>query len=176
VQYSPPVTQEPEYAPTYSLEERVKYTLISLAIAGAVIFVCNFVLFPRLLMLINHVECQTVYGVSGVAVVMYMAFVGIPLAAAAATAPFILPLALGAIRTRQYPPPGRKVLRKVKIQRGPAAVRMGWFALSFVPFFLALAVWGSFQAASISRLAAGTQMDCVRVPEHPAPPAPRSPP
>jgi len=47
---------------------------------------------------------------------------------------------------------------------------MGWFALSFVPFFLALAVWGSFQAASISRLAAHTHMDCVRVPEHPAPP------
>jgi hypothetical protein len=158
--------EEPEYAPTYTREERVKYGLITFGVALAVIFVCNFVLFPRLLMLINHVECQTVYGVSGVAVVMWSVFVGLPLSGAILVGAFIVPRAIAAIRAQQYPAPGRKVLRQVRIRRGRAAVLLGCYELALIPFFVALALWGSFQAESISRLAAHTQMDCVRVPEH----------
>ena len=163
------MAEEPEYAPTYSREERIRYVLIGLAVGGVVIFTCNFVLFPRLLMLIDRVECQTVYGVQGVALVMWTIFVGLPLACALSVGAFIVPRAVAAIRARQYPAPGRKVTRRMLIRRGRAAILLGWLELSFIGFFIALAIWGGFQADAISRQAARTQMDCVRVPEHPAP-------
>jgi hypothetical protein len=156
---------EPEYAPTYTREERVRNVLIALAVGGAVIFVCNFLLFPKLLMLVNHVECQTVYGFSGVAVVMYSVFVGLPLSCAVSLGAFIVPRSVASIRTRQYPAPGRKVNRPIRIRRGRAAVLQAWLDISFIGFFVAIAIWGSFQAGAISRQAAHTHMDCVRVPE-----------
>src|SRR4051812_28081857 len=159
---------EPEYAPTYSREERIRNALIGFGIACAVVFACNFVLFPKLLMLVDHVECQTVFGMSGVALVLWMVFVGLPLASAISLGAFVVPRAVAAIRARQYPAPGRKVNRPMLIRRGRPAVLHGWFELSFIGFFVAIAVWGAFQAAAISRQAAQTHMDCVRVPEHPA--------
>ncbi len=159
-------TEEPEYAPTYTREERVKYVLISLAIAGAVIFVCNFALFPKLLMLVNRVECHGAYGFSGVTAVLWTVFVGLPLACGISAGAFIVPRAAAAIRARQYPAPGRKVVHKVRIRRGRDAVLHACLELALVGFFVVIAIWGSFQADSISRMAASTQMDCVRVPEH----------
>jgi hypothetical protein len=163
------VIEESEYAPTYSREERVKYALVGFAVACAVIFLCNFVLFPRLLMFVNRVECQTVFGVSGVALVVSMLFVGLPLAIAAALGVFVVPRAVAAIRARQYPAPGRKVSGQVRIRRGSRAVLHGWVDLAGIGLCVAIAIWGSFQARDITRQAAHTTMDCVRVPEHPAP-------
>ena len=163
------MAEEPEYAPTYSREERIRNVLIGLAIGGVVIFSCNFVLFPKLLMLVNRAECQTVFGVPGVAMVLWMVFVGLPLACALSVGAFVVPRAVAAIRARQYPAPGRKVTRRTLIRRGRAAVLLGWLELSFIGFFIAIAIWGGFQADTLSRQAAHTQMDCVRVPEHPAP-------
>jgi hypothetical protein len=164
---------EPEYAPEYSREERVKHVLLGLAIGLLVIFACNFVLFPRLLMLADRAHCQTVFGISGVAVVMSIVFVAVPLAFAASLGTFVIPRALAAIRARQYPAPGRKVSGKVQIRHGGRAVLLGAFDIAFIGVFVGIAVWGSFQAADISQKAAHTQMDCVRVPEQPSPPGQR---
>jgi hypothetical protein len=166
------VPEEPEYAPEYSREERVKHALLAFGIALVVIFGCNVLLFPRLLMLVNHVECQTVFGIQGVAVVMFMVFVGVPLAIAVSVGAFLVPRALAAIGARQYPAPGRKVNGKVRIRRGRAALPPACFDLACIALLVVTAIWGSFQAAAISAQAAQTHMDCVRVPEHPAAPAP----
>jgi hypothetical protein len=163
---------EPEYAPEYSREERIRHALLGLGIGLFVIFACNFLLFPRLLMLVNRTECQSVFGVSGVAVVMSVMFVGLPLAVAASLGAFVIPRAVAAIRARQYPAPGRKVSGKVEIRRGRRAVLLACFDIAYIGLFVAIAAWGSFQAADISRTAAHTRMDCVRVPEKPAPAGP----
>jgi hypothetical protein len=159
------VPEEPEYAPEYSREERVRHVLLGFGIGLVVIFACNFVLFPRLLMLAHHGDCQTVFGMSGVTLVLSIVFVGIPLAIAASLGAFVVPRAVGAIRARQYPASGRKVSGKVRIRRGSVAVLLGCFDLAYITLFVAIAIWGSFQAASISNTAAHTTMDCVRVPE-----------
>jgi hypothetical protein len=161
------VAEEPEYAPKYSREERVRYALLGFAVAFVVIFLCNFVLFPRLLMLVNRTECQTVFGISGVALVMAMVFVGLPLAIAVSLGVFVIPRALAAIRARQYPAPGRKVSGQVRIRRGRRAVWQASTDIAGIGLFVAIAIWGSFQARDITRQAAHTTMDCVRVPEHP---------
>jgi hypothetical protein len=166
------VQQDPEFAPEYSREERIKHVLLGLAIGLLVIFACNFVLFPRLLMLADRAHCQTVFGISGVAVVMSLVFVALPLAFAASLGAFVIPRAVAAIRARQYPAPGRKVSGKVEIRRGRRAVLLACFDIAYIGLFVAIAAWGSFQAADISRTAAHTRMDCVRVPEKPAPPGP----
>jgi hypothetical protein len=161
------VPEEAEYAPQYSREQRIKHALLGFGIACAVIFTCNVVLFPKLLMMVHGNECQTVFGVSGVAVVMCLVFVGLPLAIAASLGAFVIPRALAAIRARQYPAPGRKVSGKVRIRRGGSAVLNGWADIGGIGLLVAIAIWGSFQATAISRQAARTPMDCVRVPEHP---------
>lgn len=159
------VTEQPEFAPQYTREERVKYQVMAAAIAGTVVLVCNFVVFPQLLMLARHVECQGVYGFSGVGAVVWMAFVGLPLACGIAAGVFIIPRAVAALRARQYPAPGRKVVHQVRIRHGREAVLHAGLELALVAFFFSIAAWGAFQADAIARMAAHTQMDCVRVPE-----------
>lgn len=142
-------TQEPEYAPQYPMRERVKYAVLGVGFAAVVIGTFEVWLFPLWSAFVKTAHCRTVLGIAGTAVVMYVTFVGIPLGAAITSGAFIVPLALRSIRARHYPPPGQKVLGKVRIQTGRRAVLSAATNLALVGALVALGVWGSFQARKI---------------------------
>jgi hypothetical protein len=54
------------------------------------------------------------------------------------------------VRGSRFPPAGEKVLRRTRVRRGAAARRIGCFYLFVSTPLLALAIWGGFQAHSLS--------------------------
>lgn len=58
-----------------------------------------------------------------------LATIGVAVAVALAGGIPLLLLARQILKTGQFPPPGRRVLRDTPLRRGPAAMRMAWAAI-----------------------------------------------
>jgi hypothetical protein len=149
-----------EYAPQYTRQERIRQVLWMLPVAAFVLLGFKYGIESRYKDFVDHVNCRTVLGVSGVRVLFYGLFVGLPLLIAATVGPFIILPALAGIRARQYPAPGRKVRGQVKIRRGRAAVVRAWLEIAAVGLFVLIALWGLPKAADLSAWAEHKKVDC----------------
>lgn len=138
-------------AETYSRAERIRFAGIGIVLGAVAIGTSKLWIFPWLVSYSSVAPCRSILGINGATVIWYSFFVGLPLLAA-----FVAGLGFGRhgmhiLRKKQFPLPGAKVFRATRIKRGTAAIRIGYLhVFAFVPF-LALAVLGYSQTATLPR-------------------------
>lgn len=139
------------YAPLYSKRERIRLALKLALVFGPLFLIGHYWFVPRVGEYARYANCYRYGEFSGVEVLLYGMFVGIPLSTALLVALLFGPRSLRVIRAGQDPLPGEKVLRKTRYRYG----RMAWltpiYTVLFVIFFIGVAIWGAAQAKQINR-------------------------
>lgn len=140
-----------EFAEEHTKAERIRVGVLGVLFGAIVVILSKTFLFPWIREFADSAPCRKVFGIEGLTVLWYGLFVGIPLHSA-----LLVVIALGwrgykILRDGQCPPDKEKVYRLTKILRGTKARRIGYMHVSaFLPF-LALTIWGSFQAEEMSK-------------------------
>ncbi|MBD8879112.1 hypothetical protein IHE49_01300 [Rhodanobacter sp. 7MK24] len=155
------MSELPEFAEEYSFHERVRMLVRCLVIGGTFILLWKLWLLPTFTAFAATAQCRSVFGVPGTDVLWYGLFVVFPLFLALVFGFIEGRHGLKILRDGQSPPIAAKVLRPTRIKRGPAARRAGYlYALAFMPF-VGIAIWGYFQAASLSRMSHSKHPVCT---------------
>lgn len=138
-----------EYAPEYSLAERVRFAVFGLAAGALVVAVCQLWLFPQLREFSTSAHCRSVFGFSGTAVLFHGVFVGLPLLAALLVGVLVGRRGVKVLRQGRLPPSGEKVFRRTPVIRGVKAKAIGYVQLIAAVPLLGLAIWGTFEARAL---------------------------
>ncbi|QSX38619.1 hypothetical protein [Shewanella sedimentimangrovi] len=93
----------------------------------------------------DTVHCHTPFGYSGISVLWYSMFVGMPLFGAVFIGLFTLPIGIKGLVHGQFPPRGVKVLRPTKILTGWRANLKSGAYVSIPIFLILFSIWGYFQ-------------------------------
>lgn len=162
----------PEFAPKHSRATKIRVVALYLLAGGATVLLSQAWLFPALSAFASSADCREVFGVSGVKVLFYGLFLGVPLFCALVVGLTIGRRGYRILRDGQLPPIGEKVFRPTRITRGTKAKWAGYLHL-FSPLpLLAIAVWGLPQAHQLSRMSLDPQRKCaaghavIRTPEN----------
>jgi hypothetical protein len=155
------MTDLPEFAEEYTLPERIRLCVAGSVVGGALVLSWKLWLLPWFHAFAESAPCRSVFGFSASAVLFYGLFAGFPIFLAGVFACMEGRRGLKILRDGQSPPVGAKVLRPTRIRRGAAARRIGYLNLLFFVPFLAIAVWGFFQAKSLSRLPQQKHPTCM---------------
>lgn len=150
-----------EFAPEYSRAERVRFVVRWSAIGGLLVLACRLWFFPWLHQFSASAHCRSIFGVSGTVVLLYGAFVGIPLFACALVGVLVGWRGYKVVRQGRIPPAGEKVFRPTRVVRGAKAKLLGFLQLSTAALPFLLAVWGSFQAHSLAAQAERAPARCA---------------
>lgn len=143
----------PEFAEEYSFRERVRLCTVGLIVGGVLVLMWKLWLLPAFTAFAASAHCRSVLGIAGTTVLWYGLFVGFPLFLALIFACMEGRHGVKILNDGQSPPIGSKVLRPTRIKRGAAARRAGYLRLvAFTPFVV-IAIWGFFQAESLSQRA-----------------------
>jgi len=140
-----------EFAEEYTFKERLRLVLIGLAVGGVLLFGWKGWVLPRWAEFAQTAHCYEFRGLSGTAVVFYTLFVGLPVFLALCAMLLFSRRGLKILRDRQFPYKGEKVFRPTKIKRGRAASIIGWQHILAPLVFVAIAIWGGFQARELVR-------------------------
>ncbi|MDO6638479.1 hypothetical protein Q4557_00700 [Shewanella sp. 5_MG-2023] len=103
-------------------------------------------LFPFISWYTTTAHCHTPFGFSGISVLWYSVFVGLPVFCALLVSVSLLPLGLKGLKHQQFPPIGVKVFKPTSIQRGWKAKAKSLSCLALPLLFISVAIWGYFQA------------------------------
>ena len=153
-----------DYAPEYSHAERIRFVVRGVIAGALIVAVCQLWFFPLLREFSADAHCRSVLGVSGIAVVFYGVFVGVPLQAALLLAAFVGRRGYKVLREGRLPPAGEKVFRPTPVIRGTRAKMLGYvYLLAAAPLF-GMAVWGSFQAQLLVTEAHNRPKSCAANP------------
>ncbi len=134
-----------EYAEEFSKGEKLRRILLALLLGLFIMITHNKWVFPFISWYAETVHCHNPLGYSGISVLWYSLFVGLPLFCALLVGLPLIPIGIKGLRDKQFPPKGVKVYKPTKILRGWQADLKSIFHL-FVPFFLVLfSLWGYFQ-------------------------------
>ena len=140
-----------EFAPLYSTRERIRLVAImGAAVIGFYLF-GEFWLEPFVFRYAQFANCYQYGAFNGVEVLWYSGLVGLPLSVTVVFAIMLVPGSLRAIRARQYPPPGEKVLRPTRYRRGGQALILPVVQLFIILFMLGVSVLGGLQAHEMTR-------------------------
>ncbi|WP_153067013.1 hypothetical protein [Steroidobacter cummioxidans] len=142
---------EPEFAPQYSPRERWHRLLLHVALGTLLAAAVYWWALPRFRSFSADAPCELIFGVPGSTVLIYGAIVGAPLAAAVLIVLLTARQSLETIATRRYPPPGRKVYRRVKIKKGWQAIVFALIPAMFVAYLCVLSSQGMSMAARMAR-------------------------
>lgn len=140
-----------DYAPEYTNRERALFVIkqifwVLLLYAAAQLWFFNW-----LAEYSDKANCYYYGDVTGVHLVMYGLFLGIPLSIAFIIAIFEGRRSIRIFRLGQNPLPGEKVFKKTKYKYGREAKIQPVVLLLFIGFLLVLAGWGSMQAYKITQ-------------------------
>lgn len=142
---------DPELAPQYSPKERRRRLLLHVVIGTLLGAALYWWALPRFRSFSADAACEVIFGVPGSTLLIYAAFVGLPLAAAILIVLLTARQSIETIATRRYPPPGRKVYRRVKIKKGWQAVAVALIPAMFVTYLCVLSSQGMTKAAQLAR-------------------------
>ncbi|WP_163132178.1 hypothetical protein [Agarivorans sp. Alg241-V36] len=94
---------------------------------------------------VDTAHCHTPFGYSGISVVWYALFVGLPLLCAIVIGPFTAPIGYKGLIQKQFPPKGFKVFKPTKIIRGWKSSLMSVIQLLIPIVLIIFSIWGYFQ-------------------------------
>ena len=133
---------ENEYTEVYTKREKIYRILIYITIAAIIILPCEKWFFPWLSWFASTAHCHELWGVSGIKLLWYGLFVGIPFV-------FIFPYGVYGlfrghkiIKQKQVPLNGEKYFNKVKISKGKSAILQGYAHYIILPFAIIFMLWG----------------------------------
>ena len=131
----------------------IRKSFLAVAAAAVLSFylMARFWLEPFLSRYAKFANCHQYGTINGAEVLMYGVFAGLPLSLTLFFSVLLGPGSLRAIRARQDPPPGEKVLRPTRYRRGTKALIRPAALLLTISFMLGVSVWGSFQAYEMTR-------------------------
>lgn len=142
---------EPEFAPQYSPKERRRRLLLHVVVGTLLGAAVYWWALPRFRSFSQEAPCESIFGVPGSTILIYGAFVGAPLAAAILIVLLTARQSIETIATRRYPPPGRKVYRRVKIKKGWQAIAFALIPAMFITYLCVLSSQGMTKAAEMAR-------------------------
>lgn len=142
---------EPEFAPQYSPKERRRRLLLHVVVGTLLGVAVYWWVLPRFRLFSGDAPCESIFGVAGSTVLIYGAFVGAPLAAAILIVLLTARQSIETIATRRYPPPGRKVYRRVRIKKGWQAIAIALIPAMFITYLCVLSSQGMTRAAEMAR-------------------------
>jgi hypothetical protein len=157
---------ESEFAPQYSPKERRRRLLLHVVIGTLLAAAVYWWALPRFRSFSTAAQCEVVFGVPGSTLLIYAAFVGAPLMAAILIVLLTARQSIETIATRRYPPPGRKVYRRVKIKKGWQAIVFALIPAMFITYLGVLSSHGMTRAAEITREAQQSN-ECDTKPNQP---------
>ncbi|AGH80853.1 hypothetical protein PCNPT3_04555 [Psychromonas sp. CNPT3] len=94
---------------------------------------------------VDTAHCHTLLGYSGISVMWYSIFVGLPLFIALMIGIVSVPIGYKGFIEKQFPPKGMKVYKPTKILRGWKANVKSMLHLLFPACLILFSVWGYFQ-------------------------------
>jgi len=134
-----------EYAEEFSKPEKFKRIFLFLLL-GILVFIINEKWYlPFINWYTETVHCHTPLGYSGISVMWYSLFVGLPLFCALIIGVVTVPIGYKGVIHQQFPPKGMKVYKPTKILRGWKGNVKSIFHLLIPTFLILFAVWGYFQ-------------------------------
>ena len=137
------------HAPLYTTRERVLILFKALAVVLPLFLFAWLWLLPWLQDYLPDAHCHRYGSLTGMHLLLYGAFVGLPLSLALLILLFEGRRGLRVLRVGQYPLPGEKVLRKTRYRYGTAARIRPLLLLLCVCFMLAMSAWGYLQATAL---------------------------
>lgn len=138
------------FAPQYSTAERVRLVLILAAIAIPVYLLSELWFFDWLSDYAAIANCHVYGNLTGVHLLFYGMFVGIPASLALLVLSFEGRRSLRVLRLGQNPLPGEKTLRKTRYKYGAAARLQPIGLIAAILFLLGLSIWGAGQARQLT--------------------------
>ena len=138
-----------EYAEEFSKPEKIKRICLAMLLGVLGLIINEKWYLPFINWYVSTVHCHTPFGYSGISVMWYSIFVGLPLLCAFIIGVFSIPIGCKGLMHKQFPPKGMKVYNPTKILRGwKGNVKSIFFLL--IPISLILfSVWGYFQATDL---------------------------
>lgn len=140
-----------DFAPLYTTRERVVIVLKILAVAAPVYIAGYYWIFPWLRGYAESAHCDRFGAFSGLELLLYGVFVGMPLAIALMLWLIEGKNSLRAWRLGQSPLPGEKVLRKTRYRFGAAARIRPLVTAVIIAILLGVAIRGGFEAGKLVR-------------------------
>ncbi len=137
-----------EYAEEYPKTEKYKRVFLFILLGGLCVIINEKWFLPFLNWYVDTVYCHQPFGYSGISVLWYSLFVGIPLLVVLLSIPYDF-ICIRAIRQQQFPPQGMKVYKPTKIRRGWQANAQALFFLLITFCFIVFSVWGYFEAGKM---------------------------
>lgn len=138
-----------EFAPEYSKSEKIKRIAFALLLALFVMITHNQWVFPFIGWYADNAHCYSPLGYSGILVLWYFIFVGLPLLSAFIIGVFSLPLGVKSLIQQQFPPKGVKVYKPTVIIKGNKAKIKAIGNILAPLLFVVIALWGFFQVDEI---------------------------
>lgn len=138
-----------DFAPLYSIRERISIAFKLLAVAAPVYLAGFYWLFPWLENYAQSANCDYLGGISGLQLLVYGIFVGIPLSMALLVWLIDGSRSIRVWRLGQTPLPGEKVLRKTRYRYGAAARLRPVAVFAVILSLIGAAVWGGSQAREL---------------------------
>lgn len=142
---------EPDFAPRYSPKERRQRLILHGVLCALMASVVYWWAFPRIRSVTAATPCEAILGVPASTILLHAAFVGAPLAAAILIVALTGRWSIETIATRQYPPPGRKVYRRMKVKRGWQAIAFALIPAMLITYLCVLGAQGLARAEQMSR-------------------------
>ena len=134
-----------EYAEEYSKPERFRRMLLIFLLGVLILIINQKWYIPFISWYVDTVHCHKPIGYSGISVMWYSLFVGIPLLCALMIGLFTIPIGYKGLIHKQFPPKGVKVYKPTKILRGWKGNIKSIFHLLLPASLILLSVWGYFQ-------------------------------
>lgn len=106
-------------------------------------------MFPYINWYANTAYCHALLGHSGITVLQYSLFVGLPIFSAILVGVYSVPIGIKGLRDGQFPPKGVKVYKPTKIIRGWRSKVKSLAHLIAPLLFVVIGVLGSFQADNL---------------------------
>jgi len=140
-----------DFAPMYGKRERIRLALILAAILLPLVLITHFLVIPWITDYARYANCYQYGEYNGIELLLYGAFVAMPLSFALVLLLLLGPRSLRILRVLQDPLPGAKVLRRTRYLYGTRALLLPLMTLLLVLVMLAAAFWGSFQLDKLAR-------------------------
>jgi len=140
-----------EYAPEYTKRERIVLVAKAFAWAIPVYLVAELWFFDWLSEYSKNANCYTYGSINGVHLILYGAFVLIPLSLGIIMFLIEGKRSIRVIKLGQNPLPNEKVYRSTKYKYGAAAKVLPFVVLFIILSSIGLSIWGGFQAHELTR-------------------------